>query len=472
MKNRFQNQPLHRKLTVIVIATTVVAMLMAAVAIVAYEVLSFRDFMVSELENTADVIGANGAAAIRFEVPRDAEATLSSLRAKPHVRGACFFDANSEVFAAYSRDGGDLVMPPMPLVEGMTFTSSYVISVKHIYQDDDFIGSIHIIGDLDLLYRQLERSVIVTAMIIIACSGLALLISLSVLRVIARPIENLVDTANEVSKSKDYSLRATKFADDDLGDLTEEFNDMLHQIQQRDEEMEQRVEERTQEISDANKRLTDSLSEKVVLLKEIHHRVKNNLQIISSLLSLQTRKITDPATLEIFSNSRNRIRAMASIHERLYQSTDLAKLDFAQYLKGLADYLFQSYKISPQDIRFRSEVENVALDLDHAIPCGLMINELISNSLKYAYPAGRKGEIRVCLVQSQKGYTLQVADDGIGFPADIDFRSSESLGLQLINTLVNQLHGSIEMQNHLGTQFTIEFPGNKAADETAAGGEA
>jgi two-component sensor histidine kinase len=461
MKHRFQNQPLHRKLTVIIIVTTVAAMLMASVAIVAYEVLSFRDFMVSELENTADVIGANGAAAIRFEVPRDAEATLTSLKAKPHVRGACFFDENGDVFAAYSRDGGELVMPPMPLVEGITFTSNYVISVKHIYQDDDFIGSIHIIADLDLFYRLLERSIIVTAVIIILCSGLALLISLRVLRVIARPIETLVDTANEVSVSKDYSLRAVKFADDDLGNLTEEFNDMLGQIQLRDEEMEQRVEERTQQISHANKMLTDSLTEKVVLLKEIHHRVKNNMQIISSLLSLQTRQVTDPVIVEMFQNSRNRIRAMASIHERLYQSDDLAKVDFAQYLKGLADYLFQSYKISPQDIRFHSEVEDVSLDLDHAIPCGLMINELVSNCLKYAYPAGRKGEIRVRLTQSEKGYTLEVADDGIGFPAEVDFRASESLGLQLINTLVSQLHGSIEMQNHLGTQFMIEFPGDK-----------
>ena len=253
-------------------------------------------------------------------------------------------------------------------------------------------------------------------------------------------------------------MRATRFADDDLGLLTEEFNDMLHQIQQRDAELEQRVKERTTELSDSNKMLTDSLSEKVVLLKEIHHRVKNNLQIISSLLSLQTRHITDKPTLEMFANSRNRIRAMASIHEKLYQSDDLAKVDFSHYLKGLADYLFQSYKISQQDIRFHSEVENVALDLDHAIPCGLMINELISNSLKYAYPAGRKGEIRVRLAQSQTGYILQVADDGVGFPADVNFRSSESLGLQLINTLVSQLHGSIEMENHLGTHFTIKFP--------------
>ena len=243
----------------------------------------------------------------------------------------------------------------------------------------------------------------------------------------------------------------------------------LHQIQQRDAELEQRVEERTKELSDSNKMLTDSLSEKVVLLKEIHHRVKNNLQIIASLLSLQTRHITDKPTLEMLEHSRNRIRAMASIHEKLYQSDDLAKVDFAQYLKGLADYLFQSYKISQQDIRFQSMVENVALDLDHAIPCGLMINELISNSLKYAYPAGRKGEIRVHLAQSQTGYVLQVADDGVGFPADIDFRSSESLGLQLINTLVGQLHGSIEMENHQGTRFTIEFPGDVAQHEAPTG---
>ena len=454
MISRFEHLPLSRKLTAIIAITTVAAMVLASVAIVAYEVFAFRSFMVSELETTADVIGANGAAAIRFNVPRDAENTLASLRAKSHVSGACFFNPDGEVFAVYSRDGTPPVPPPLPLEEGITFTRSYVIAVQHVYQDDDFIGSIHIVSELDVFYQQLKQSIVATILIIIACSSLALFISLKVLRMISRPIDNLVDTANQVSQSQDYSLRATKFSDDDMGNLTEEFNDMLRQIQQRDEELEQRVEERTAELS-------DSLDEKVVLLKEIHHRVKNNLQVISSLLSLQTRQIEDERTLEIFANSENRVRAMAAIHEKLYESDDLANVDFAQYIQSLVAHLFQSYKVSPQYIRLKSEVEDVLLDLDHAIPCGLMINELVSNSLKYAFPRGEKGEIYVYLGQTEKGYVLKVKDNGIGFPEDIDFRASKSLGLQLINTLVTQLQGRIEMDNHEGTEFTIEFPGKR-----------
>jgi len=195
------------------------------------------------------------------------------------------------------------------------------------------------------------------------------------------------------------------------------------------------------------------------MLKEIHHRVKNNLQVISSLLSLQTRQISDKHTLEVFENSSNRVRAMATIHEKLYLSDDLAKVDFGQYIHALVAHLFQSYKISCQYIRLRTEVENIALDLDRAVPCGLMINELVSNSLKYAFPEDRKGEILVRLARQGDGYVLQVSDDGVGFPDDVDFRSSKSLGLQLINTLVKQLHGTIEMINTNGTEVTIEFPG-------------
>lgn len=451
MIKRLQNLPLHRKLTAIVVVTTVAAIFMSAIATVAYEIYTFRDFMTSELETTADVIGTTGTAALRFNVPRDAEATLASLRAKSHVSSACYFTPEGELFAAYIAEGYQPSMPSMPLREGIEYTDNELIAVKHIKHDGDFVGSIHIVSDLSVFYAQLRRSVVAAVLIIIACSALALAIALRVLHVIAAPIDNLIDTANRVAMSRDYSLRATKFADDDMGSLTDEFNDMLQRIQRRDAELEQRVAERTTELS-------DSLDEKVVLLKEVHHRVKNNLQIIASLLSLQANQIRDEDTLALFTNSENRVRAMASIHERLYLSDDLARIDLAGYIAALVDSLFESYSVDSHDVRLVTEVADVALDLDQAIPCGLMLNELVSNSLKYAFPDGRKGELRILLAREQGGYVLEVRDDGIGFPADIDFRETQSLGLQLITSLTQQLQGRIEMTNHHGTTFRVEFP--------------
>ncbi|MBT4099723.1 MAG: hypothetical protein HOE86_18870, partial [Gemmatimonadetes bacterium] len=356
----------------------------------------------------------------------------------------------SELFAAYMAPGVEPVMPPLPLVEGYEFTPNHLISVKHIYHDDDFIGSIHLVSGLDRLYDGLKRSLAATILIVLTCSTLALLVSLRVLRVIARPIDSLIGTANRISQDQDYSLRARKFADDDLGSLVDEFNEMLLLIQQREEELERRVSERTVELQ-------DSLDEKVVLLKEVHHRVKNNLQIIASLLSLQSNQINDEETLALFANSEHRVRAMATIHERLYLSEDLAKIDFGGYIEALVEGLIGGYKTS-QDISLMTAVDDITLDLDQAIPCGLMINELVSNSLKYAFVDDRQGILEVRMSKTADGYRMSVRDDGVGFPANIDFRKSPSLGLQLINTLTHQLGGSVDMKNDVGTEFIVEFP--------------
>jgi two-component sensor histidine kinase len=447
---RLHNLPLHRKLTAIVVVTTVAAILMASVATVAYETYTFRSFLSQELETTADVIGATGSAALRFGVARDAEATLRSLRAKEHVSAACFFTPRGELFAAYIADGYEVSMPTFPLSEGIELTDDEMVAVKHIRHDGDFLGSVHIISSLDSFYAQVQRSVVAAVLIILACSALALATSLRVLHVIAEPIDNLIDTANRVAQTRDYSLRATKFADDDMGSLADEFNDMLQRVQRRDAELEQAVLERTAELS-------DSLDEKVVLLREVHHRVKNNLQIIASLLSLQSNRIDDAETLALFTNSETRVRAMAAIHERLYLSEDLAKVDFVGYIETLIESLFDSYSVDADNVRLVTEIDDVTLDLDQAIPCGLMVNELVSNSLKYAFPAGT-GELRVRMASEHGFYVLEVSDNGVGFPEEVDYLNTDSLGLQLITSLTRQLQGRVEMVNHDGTSFRIEFP--------------
>ena len=207
-------------------------------------------------------------------------------------------------------------------------------------------------------------------------------------------------------------------------------------------------------------KIMSSLEEKEVMLKEIHHRVKNNMQVISSLLKLQSSHITDEKSLSLFKNSQNRVKSMALVHEKLYNSKDLAKIDFYDYVKKLTTHLMISYGVNTNLIKIIIDVKNVYFNINTAIPCGLIINEIISNSLKYAFPDGRKGKISLLIKKNKtENYIAIISDDGIGFPKDIDFKNTDSMGLQLVNSLTDQLHGTIEMENNKGTTYKIRFKG-------------
>lgn len=266
---------------------------------------------------------------------------------------------------------------------------------------------------------------------------------------------------------------------------------------QMHEELERRVQERTAELAQANvalqaevcerqraeEQIKASLREKEVLLREIHHRVKNNLQVISSLLSLQSRYIHDSQALEMFKESQDRVKAMAVIHEKMYQSRDLVRIHFGEYVRSVAGSLFRNYAGQANGIDLKIDVADVFLGIDTAIPCALIINELLSNSLKHAFPAGRKGAIHIDLrpaasapAQSgpvptasaparsravpgapEKQFILTVRDDGVGFPSGVDFRNSSSLGLQIVTALTKQLDGTIELSNGGGSTFQLVF---------------
>ena len=206
--------------------------------------------------------------------------------------------------------------------------------------------------------------------------------------------------------------------------------------------------------------LKASLREKEVLLKEIHHRVKNNLQVVSSLMNLQARHLKDGEAMTLLKESQRRIRSMALIHEKLYLSKELARIDMAGYIGSLAQYLFQSYRIKPSLIRFRADIRDVVLDINTAIPCGLLINELISNSLKHAFPQERRGEISIMLrPEGDRTCLLVIKDDGTGLPPGFDFRRTKTLGMQLVTMLVEQLDGTIKLVRNGGTEFRIRFRG-------------
>ena len=209
---------------------------------------------------------------------------------------------------------------------------------------------------------------------------------------------------------------------------------------------------------EAGDKIKASLQEKEVLLKEINHRVKNNLQIIINLLSLQSRDIKDEQTLHSFEVSRNRIRAMALVHDKLYESDDLARIDFGQYINSLALDLRSSYGLSSRDVNLNIDVDSILLGVDTSIPCGVIANELVANSLRHAFPGNRPGEIsiRFCLADGQ--YMMVYKDDGVGFPDDPDIHNPSSMGLTIINALTGQLGGNIERGRKGGADLIITFP--------------
>ncbi|MGF7117027.1 sensor histidine kinase [Methanobacterium oryzae] len=223
------------------------------------------------------------------------------------------------------------------------------------------------------------------------------------------------------------------------------------------------------ELKNVENQLKSSINEKELLLREVHHRVKNNMQIISSILNLQSAHLKDKIALNTLRESQNRVKSMAIVHEELYQSNDLSKIDFAEYMKRLVAELFNSYGVSQKVIKSKISAQNIFLDIDTAIHCGLIINELVSNSLKHAFPLIKstedsefkknttKGEINIEFYLDDDHHTLLIEDNGIGFPEDIDPQNTKTLGLKLVNTLVYQLSGEIKINTEKGSSFKIIF---------------
>ena len=468
---RLRDISIRHKLMLIIMLISGISLLLSCLAIVTYDWVSTRDSLARRLQTMALMVGSNSTAALTFDIVRDAEETLSALRATPQVETACIYDLSGEPFAAYVRDGGDF-SPPSP--EGATYRyeEDRLIVFEPIVLDGEQIGTVYLQSDVRELDLRRRRYVGLTVVFLVASSLVALALAARLRSVISEPILNLVDTMRRVSQDKAYSLRAEKHSHDELGQLIDGFNEMLSQIETRDaaltqaqNELERRAQALQVELGErkrAEERITRSLREKEVLLQEIHHRVKNNLQVISSLLELQRQHVDDERTTEMLRDSQNRVRSMALVHERLYRTEDLAEIDFREYVEDLCRRLLGSYAADRQGIDLVTEVVDVSLDIATAIPTGLIINELVSNSLKYAFPGEATGSIQVSLRPTgDASWRLRVADDGIGLPDGFEHRTPSSLGLKLVHALVQQLHGELVLQDVDGTSFVITFPAKR-----------
>jgi two-component sensor histidine kinase/CheY-like chemotaxis protein len=230
-------------------------------------------------------------------------------------------------------------------------------------------------------------------------------------------------------------------------------------LQQLNQKLEMLVDQRAAQLRQSNEQLKLSLHEKEVLLKEVHHRVKNNLNVIISLLSLQSKSFNDPKVIEVFENSKNRIYSIALVHEQLYQSQTFSQINFRDYIRQLVSGLFYSCSDSSASIKLTFEIDEIYLNIETAIPCGMIINELVTNAIKYAFPDQRSGEIKIILkIDKLRKFYLTIQDNGIGFPPSFDWKNAPSLGLTLVRLLIKQLDGTIEREhNTVGVSFCLQF---------------
>ena len=225
------------------------------------------------------------------------------------------------------------------------------------------------------------------------------------------------------------------------------------------ESLEHRVTERTEELEKKQTQVTTALREKEVLLQEVYHRTKNNMQVITSLLNIQSKNIKDEQMIRIFKETHNRIKSMSLVHSKLYQSKDLSSINIKNYVEELTHSLFRAYHINPNNISLNLLADDIQITIDTAIPCGLVINEIITNSLKYAFPDGRDGEIKIDIHSTDEGgIELKIADNGIGIPKDLDIKNLKSLGLRIIFDLIGyQLKGQVDLNTENGVEYLVRF---------------
>jgi len=275
--------------------------------------------------------------------------------------------------------------------------------------------------------------------------------------------QKMPDQPELIESEEEYLEEYGRVVATKLEKKVRELEEALSLRKQAEDELRRINTELTREINErkkAEEELRSALTEKEILTKEVHHRVKNNLQIITTLLDLQFDNINDEQAIRALRESQDRIMAMALVHEKMYQTTAIACIDFGGYMESLTSHLYNSYGADPERISLKIEGGNVALAIDEAIPCGLIINELLSNSLRHAFPEGRKGNITIRSQADDQGVvTLTFADDGVGLPPGMDFRDTKTMGLQLVNMLTKQLQGEVLFLKEEGTAFIIRFKG-------------
>lgn len=556
------------KLALAIFMTSLCCLLVLTIPHVVYHISEIRSDLREELQMVASIVVRNSVAAIEFNDPISATEILSAISDNKKIAYAAIYRSDGRILASVGAQGQT---GKVPRVISRFFGNDLLEKRVPVVSKGKRIGEVHICGNPTTAYARIKSDLHIVSNVLILAFLIAALLAIRLGRLISEPIMALVSTAKSIAEGRDYSIRAERVSDDEVGKLVDAFNSMIATIEERtlalrqSEERYRELVENQQEglgvvdldecfvfanpaaheifgvpqgqlvgrclrdfvddknfeivraqtalrptckkttyeleiirpdgqsrtilltagprfdsngkfigtfgvfrdITDrklAEERLKQSLEEKEVLLREIHHRVKNNLQIVSSMLYLQSRGLADGGALEILNESQARIKSMALIHETLYRSQNLCRVNMAEYIRNLVSSLWATYDSAGRLASIQTDIGDIDLSIDTAIPCGLIVNELLTNSIKHAFDSGG-GKIRVELSRiGGSEYELVIEDDGVGLPQDFDIDRCSTLGLRLVKALVQQIEGKLEIRSVGGAQFRVRF-----ADQTAGG---
>jgi two-component sensor histidine kinase len=470
---RFLNIPVRQKLRRAMLVTSAVALVTACGSFIGYALVTARPHLTGEIQALADVVGANSGGALLSMDHESARETLAALSVDGRVQAGLLIDTEGRLFAEYRREGAGTLSLESHLVPEIRNEEGVIIVSRPVVVSGETVGTIVVSAGLDHAYGLARRYAVIAGWVLAISLAVAFGVSATLERLISRPLLELTGTAARVASSGDYSVRAKREGDDEIGQLVDSFNAMLEQIEERDaalrevnDRLEDRIQERTEELerevevrSRAEQEVRAALGEKDILIKEIHDRVKNNLQVISSLLNLQASHLEDDQARRALITSQGRLRSIALVHEMFYHSQNLARIDLPPYLTSATSYLLNVHGIDPQTVHMKVDCAPMHVAIDTAIPLGLIVHELTSNALKFAFPESGSGEIRVALQPNGSSVLLTVADDGVGIPEHVRWDQPTSLGFQLVHSLTRQLKGSIELRpDESGTCFTVSIP--------------
>jgi len=522
VRSWFEDISIEKKLILLMMVISTVCLTIACAAFVVIEIRSFRESMVLDLGTLADVIGHNCAASLAFSDRADASETLGTLAARENVTAAWLYNAKGTVLARYHRDPSN-TPPSLaaPKKDFHLFEADRLAVFRTVFLNDRKIGGVLLHSDLKGMRTILNRNILIFMGVLVGSFLISYFLASRLRRFITAPIVRLSQAAQSVSRDANYAFRVERRGRDELGSLYNAFNEMLEEILKRDNELvqakqkaegsareaetllntmerinlelerevrerkqieeelkrhrsqlEHLVDVRTAQLTEANAQLQDeieekrraersirqALEEKVVLLNEIHHRVKNNLQIISSLLAMSRHRAQTPEAAEQLSEAHAKVFTMALIHSQLYRSERFDEVGMERHVNELFSHLSHLY-CSHKNVTPRIRVADIRLPVTQAIPCALVLNELISNAFKYAFDDHQGGSIDITLESDKDSrIRLRVRDDGKGIPEDIDIDQTDSLGLKLVRNLVlYQLKGELHVRRQNGTVVDILF---------------
>jgi len=466
-----QNISIRQKLRWMIVLTCAGALVAAYASFMGLTITTASSQLEHDLLRMTDIVGSNSAAALVLKDPPSARETLSALGADEDVQGARLFDADGRLFAEFRREYSELPSFDQYLSPGVYREKDGIIVSRPVFSGDEQVGVMVVSVGHSHVYHSFRRYAVIAGLVFVVSLAVAFGLSARLDRLVTRPLRNLSETAAKISSHGDYSARAERGSDDEIGQVIDRFNEMLCKIEESDvvlqkvnERLEDRVQERTEELerevqvrAGTESDLWASLAEKEVLLKEIHHRVKNNLQVTSSLLSLQATNVDDEEAKKALTTSQDRLRSIALLHEMFNLSEDMARIELASYLRSMTSNLLITYGVDPQEVQVDLDCTPMQVGIDTAIPIGLIAHELISNALEHAFPGQRGGVVRLELHKRAGLVELMVADDGVGIPDHVRWDRPSSLGLQLVHSLTQQLKGDVELRPDEGTCVSVRI---------------